>query len=81
VIAVDNSYFGPTVTTAGLLPGRDVLSAVRAAGPSDLVLLPAEALNEDDRFVDDVALSDVVSALAPAQVRPAWELTAALVTP
>jgi putative radical SAM enzyme (TIGR03279 family) len=81
VIAVDNSYFGPTVTTAGLLPGRDVLSAVRAAGPSDLVLLPAEALNEDHHFVDDAALSDIASALAPAVVKPAWELTAALATP
>ena len=80
VIAVDNSYFGPTVTTAGLLPGRDVLSAVRVAGACDLVLLPAEALNEDRRFVDDVALSDVASALAPAEIRTAWELTAALAT-
>jgi len=81
VIAVDNGYFGPTVSTAGLLPGRDVLAAVRAAGPSDLILLPAEALNEDGRFIDDVALSDIASALAPAEVRTAWELTAALATP
>lgn len=78
VIAVENGYFGPSVTTAGLLPGRDIAEQVRRAGEFDVVLLPAESLNDDDRFIDDVPLDDLVAALAPADIRPAHEITAAL---
>jgi putative radical SAM enzyme (TIGR03279 family) len=81
VLAVQNRYFGSTVTTAGLLPGRDVLAAVRDAGPFDLVLLPAEALNDEACFIDDFTLSELETTLAPAVIRPAWELTSALMQP
>jgi NifB/MoaA-like Fe-S oxidoreductase len=41
VVEVVNEYFGPTVTVAGLLAGRDIL---RALGPGtragDVVVLP-----------------------------------------
>jgi putative radical SAM enzyme (TIGR03279 family) len=80
VLGVRNRMFGATVTTAGLLPGRDVIDAVRAAGAFDLVLLPGESLNDDDVFIDNVAVGDVVAALAPARVQPAWELTSALMS-
>jgi putative radical SAM enzyme (TIGR03279 family) len=80
VLGVRNRMFGATVTTAGLLPGRDVIDAVRAAGAFDLVLLPGESLNDDDVFIDSVAVGDVVAALAPARVQPAWELTSALMS-
>jgi NifB/MoaA-like Fe-S oxidoreductase len=78
VIAIENGYFGPTVTTAGLLPGRDVAEQVRQAGDWDIVLVPAESLNDDARFIDDVSLVDLEAALAPAAVRPAHEITSAL---
>jgi NifB/MoaA-like Fe-S oxidoreductase len=78
VVAIENRYFGPTVNTAGLLPGHDILSALHAAGPCDLILLPAEALNDDACFIDDLALEELVRAVAPAEVRAASELTAAL---
>jgi L-ascorbate metabolism protein UlaG (beta-lactamase superfamily) len=79
-LPVRNGYFGPTVTTAGLLAGMDILDAVRAAGgpQADIVLLPAESLNDDARFIDDVGLAELAAALAPARVIPAHELTAAL---
>ena len=78
VLSVENRYFGPTVTTAGLLAGRDILDDVRAAGPFDVVLIPGESLNDDDRFIDDLPLSELEAALVPATVRPARELTHAL---
>jgi putative radical SAM enzyme (TIGR03279 family) len=81
VLGVRNRMFGATVTTAGLLPGGDVIDAVRAAGAFDVVLLPGEALNDDAVFIDNVALGDVMAALAPARVQPAWELTSALISP
>jgi putative radical SAM enzyme (TIGR03279 family) len=80
VVAVRNGMFGPTVTTAGLLPGNDVASAVLARARFDHVLLPAESLNDDQLFVDDVPLTELAARLAPARVLPAYELTSALTT-
>jgi putative radical SAM enzyme (TIGR03279 family) len=77
-VAVRNEYFGGTVTTAGLLGGMDVLDTLQARGGHDVVLLPAEALNDDARFIDDVGLDEFVAALAPARVVPAYEMASAL---
>jgi NifB/MoaA-like Fe-S oxidoreductase len=78
-VPVRNEYFGQTVSTAGLLAGMDILDALRdAGGPGDIVLLPAESLNDDKRFIDDVALDEVEAALSPARVVPAHELITAL---
>jgi putative radical SAM enzyme (TIGR03279 family) len=81
VVEVENRLFGPTVTTAGLLPGEDIVRAIDEAGPSrtdDVVLLPAEALNGDDRFIDSVALDEVRRRLAPARVVTGFEITRTL---
>lgn len=81
VVEVENRLFGPTVTVAGLLPGEDIAAAVEAAGPSrpgDLVLLPAEALNSDDLFIDSLPLEDLRARLAPARIATGYEVTEAL---
>jgi hypothetical protein len=65
------------VNTAGLLPGAALLAAARDRG-HDAILLPAEALNDRGRFVDDLPLAELVGALSPAHVVPAHELTTAL---
>jgi putative radical SAM enzyme (TIGR03279 family) len=77
VIGVVNGMFGPTVNTAGLLPGADLLAAAREPG-YDVVLLPAESLNDAQCFVDDMPLAALRASLAPAHVVPAHELGAAL---
>jgi len=77
-VAVENAYFGPTVTTAGLLAGMDIVDALESRPACDIVLLPAESLNDDRRFIDDVALAAVEEALAPARVVPAHEITSGL---
>jgi putative radical SAM enzyme (TIGR03279 family) len=79
VVGVGNTMFGETVTTAGLLPGADLLAAARAAGPCDVLLLPAESLNDDHVFIDNLPLAELRQALQPALVVPAHELTTALV--
>lgn len=76
-VALENSWFGPTVTTAGLLPGADFGAALASRGSYDLALLPAEAVNEDGVFVDDVSLADVAAA-APVPVRLSYHFTDAL---
>jgi len=80
-VPVRNEYFGATVTTAGLLAGMDMLDALEAGtrDAGDVVLIPAESLNDDMRFIDDVAFDDVVTALAPARVIAAHEIASALV--
>lgn len=81
LIPVANTLFGPTVTTAGLLPGEDIVRATLAEGPFDRVLLPAEALNDDELFIDSVLMDDVKARLAPARVVAGHDLTSALADP
>ncbi|MEO5510368.1 MAG: DUF512 domain-containing protein [Longimicrobiales bacterium] len=77
VVAVPNGMFGPTVSTAGLLPAASILAALEGRA-YDAVLLPAEALNDDERFIDDVSLETLVEALAPAIMIPSFDLVTAL---
>jgi putative radical SAM enzyme (TIGR03279 family) len=81
LVEVGNQYFGDTVTTAGLLPGLDIVAALQLEAsrhPFDLVLLPAEALNDDERFIDDIPLDAVARAFPRAVLRPAHELVTGL---
>ena len=53
VIRAENSLFGPGVTTAGLLVGADMRRVLAGRTDLDLVLIPAETINEDGLFLDD----------------------------
>ena len=81
VLAVENGYFGASVTIAGLLSGADILRAVSDSGPDDLVVLPASALNDDGVFIDGLPLSDVAAELSPADVRAGHEVVQTLTSP
>jgi NifB/MoaA-like Fe-S oxidoreductase len=74
---LENGYFGSSVTTAGLLPGRAFLDALRGKSAYDLALLPAEAVSDAGVFVDDVSLAEV-EAEAPMPVLPSYHFTDAL---
>lgn len=83
VVRVVNDYFGEPVSVAGLLAGRDMLRAVREAGApkeGDIVLLPGEALNADDLFIDSLSRAAMEEALAPARVITAYDVVDALRT-
>jgi hypothetical protein len=63
VLVVENTLFGPAVTSAGLLPGAALKKALVGRGDLELALLPAESVNDDLLFMDDVhahALQDAV---------------------
>ena len=77
LLAVENRLFGPTVTTAGLLPGADIRAAITRAGDLDVVLIPAESLNDDGLFIDSLPLAALEESVAGGLV-PAHELSTAL---
>jgi putative radical SAM enzyme (TIGR03279 family) len=72
--ALANSYYGPSVTTAGLLPGEAFRRALAGRTDVDLALLPAEAVNEDGLFVDDVPLA-AIEASAPMPLALSYHFT------
>jgi putative radical SAM enzyme (TIGR03279 family) len=77
VAPIENGFFGPSVTTAGLLPGAALRHALDGRAGYDLALLPAEAVNDDGVFVDDVSFAELAEG-APMPVRLSYHFTDAL---
>ena len=63
VIKAQNSLFGPGVTTAGLLVGADMRRELSGRTDLDLVLIPAESINDDGLFLDDDTFESLRAAL------------------
>ena len=72
LIVAENSLFGPTITTAGLLVGKDIMSALADRHDLDIALIPAETINEDSVFLDDFTLQAVRDAL-PMPIFPSYD--------
>ena len=72
LIVAENSLFGPTITTAGLLVGRDIMSALANRHDLDIALIPAETINEDSVFLDDFTL-DAVRGSLPMPIFPSYD--------
>jgi NifB/MoaA-like Fe-S oxidoreductase len=80
LIVLENDLFGPSVTTAALLPGRAFMRALANRPDLDLALLPAEAINDDGAFLDDLGLQNVAAAV-PADVRTTYDCADVLSRP
>lgn len=78
VRAIENRFYGKPTTVAGLLAGRDLIDAVPDPEDFDLILIPADALNQDDQFIDSVALTDLHKAFAGVRTVAGRELVEAL---
>jgi NifB/MoaA-like Fe-S oxidoreductase len=72
LIVMENSLFGPTTTTAGLLVGADITRALRDRHDLDIALIPAETINDDGLFLDDAPFIAVREAL-PMPVFPSYD--------
>jgi putative radical SAM enzyme (TIGR03279 family) len=72
LIRVENSLFGPTTTTAGLLVGADMRRALADRYDLDLALIPAESINDNGIFLDEQSFIDVREAL-PMPVYPSYD--------
>jgi len=77
LIPVENSLFGPTTTTAGLLVGADIRRALDGRVDLDEALIPAETINDRGVFLDDMTFEDVRAGL-PMPVRPSYDFVDAL---
>jgi putative radical SAM enzyme (TIGR03279 family) len=72
MIVMENSLFGPTTTTAGLLVGADIERALAGRHDLDIALIPAETINEDGKFLDDRTFVGVRESL-PMPVFPSYD--------
>lgn len=64
VVRVENKFFGKGITVAGLLTGSDVLAALKGRDCGEFVMIPSEAMiNEDYLFLDDLRRADVEHSL------------------
>ena len=77
ILALENHLFGTSVTTAGLLPGSAFLAALQHRRDLDLALLPAEATNDDLRFMDDMD-AHTLAAAVPMEIRLSYDFADAL---
>ncbi len=64
VIPVENEFFGRSVTAAGLLTGRDIITALNDnAGSGEILVVPDVVLKEGESlFLDDVSVGDIEDA-------------------
>jgi putative radical SAM enzyme (TIGR03279 family) len=63
--ALENTFFGPSVTVAGLLTGSCLLAGLQGIAPGSKVLIPAIMQKTGEgRFLDDLTTEEVAAALA-----------------
>lgn len=72
LIPTENSLFGPTTTTAGLLVGADIRRALADRHDLDLALIPAECINDDGLFLDEEPFAGLRDSL-PMPVFPSYD--------
>ncbi|MBQ2716562.1 MAG: DUF512 domain-containing protein [Clostridia bacterium] len=60
VIRIDNSFFGETVTVAGLLTGGDMIAGCRGKELGEILYIPRNSLRADgDLFLDNLTPEDL----------------------
>ncbi len=63
VVAIQNDFFGETITVSGLLTGRDLMHQLSGV-TMERLLLPANMLRQQgDMFLDDVTVDELEAAL------------------
>lgn len=60
LVEVKNQFYGESITVAGLLVGQDIFNALKNEPLGDYIVLPPRCLNEDQLFLDDWKLEDMI---------------------
>ena len=77
LLPVENTLFGASVTTAGLLPGRAIQARLQGRADLDLVLLPGESVNDNGLFMDSLPVRDL-AANVPVPIRTSYDFADAV---
>jgi putative radical SAM enzyme (TIGR03279 family) len=77
LLPLENTLFGPAVTSAGLLPGAAIRDALCRRPDLHLGLLPAESVNDDLQFLDGVE-AEALAAAVPMAVTFSYDFVDAL---
>ncbi len=80
LIPVENSLFGTSVTTAGLLPGAAIERSLAGRRDLDLVLIPGESVNDDGLLIDSMSI-ELLAAAVPVEIRLSKDFADALHAP
>jgi putative radical SAM enzyme (TIGR03279 family) len=72
LMVAENSLFGPTTTTAGLLVGADIRRALGDRADLDVVLIPAESINDNGVFLDDESFAALRGSM-PFPIHPSYD--------
>jgi len=71
VMAINNHFFGTTITVTGLLTGTDLIAQLADIETDEIMICESMLRNEGDLFLDDMSLKEVRNALpAPLTVCP-----------
>ncbi|MCM0648744.1 DUF512 domain-containing protein [Clostridium swellfunianum] len=63
-VKIVNRFFGETITVAGLLTGRDIISQVKEYALGEYVIIPRNMLRSgEDVFLDDITLNELENTL------------------
>ena len=69
VYAIENDFFGHSITVAGLVTGQDLIAQLKGKDLHGRLLIPSVMLRaEGDVFLDDVSVEDVERALGVSLV-------------
>lgn len=65
VYAIENNFFGTTITVSGLMTGTDIIEQLKGKELGNYLLVPENALRDDNktRFLDDVDISQIEEEL------------------
>jgi NifB/MoaA-like Fe-S oxidoreductase len=61
VFAIENNFFGTTITVSGLMTGTDIIAQLKGKRLGRYLLLPENAIRDDNktRLLDDVDIADI----------------------
>ncbi len=77
LVVLENTLFGPTTTTAGLLPGAAIRGALASRTDLTRALIPAETINDAGVFLDDLSFTELQREV-PVLVQPSYDFADAL---
>lgn len=63
VIAVENRFFGKTITVTGLIVGQDLIHTLKGRECDEILICDTMLRESSDRFLDDMTLQEVRDAL------------------